>query len=119
VEIISKLIVELLDKLSPVQQKKFVSTYGVEIGKLQRRAGGEYRNAADELLARNKLEFIQGRFLRADGPQSGFIYQNHITGQRHHFTAPLKVIINCSGFEDLPQSSSLIQNLIFRKICKS
>jgi hypothetical protein len=39
----------LLVKLSPYEQKKFTNKHGVEIGKLQRKAGKEYCDVIDNL----------------------------------------------------------------------
>ena len=53
-EPVSHVMIELVNALNLHQQKKFVDKYGVEIGKLQRRAGAEYLNIADKLMYENR-----------------------------------------------------------------
>jgi hypothetical protein len=49
----------LLVKLSPYEQKNFTNKHGVEIGKLQRKAGKEYCDVIDNLAQANKLENLR------------------------------------------------------------
>jgi uncharacterized NAD(P)/FAD-binding protein YdhS len=118
---ISKVVIQGLNKLSFGEQKQFVSRYAVEIGKLQRRAGGEYLDVVDELIAQNKLEFLKGKFVRYSPLTTGGASCEYVDGedrQQKVFAAPIGVIINCAGFQDVTKSSSvLIQNLIRRGIC--
>lgn len=121
---VSNLINELVVRLSPSQQKIFVTKHGVEIGKFQRKAGKEYCDVVDNLSLVNKLENLKGKF-------GEFVYQEeklaHIEYVESHtlvkktFDKPLKFIINCCGFEDLTTNSSsdLIINLITNNICRT
>jgi uncharacterized NAD(P)/FAD-binding protein YdhS len=118
---ISKLVIQALNQLNFDEQKQFVSKYAVEIGKLQRRAGAEYLNVVDELISQGKLEFLKGKFVKClsltDGG-SGCEYIDGETREQKVLDAPVGVVINCAGFQDVTRSSSvLIQNLIRRKIC--
>jgi hypothetical protein len=45
----SKIINGLLVKLSPYEQRNFTNKHGVEISKLQRKAGKEYCDVIDNL----------------------------------------------------------------------
>ncbi|WP_423146831.1 FAD/NAD(P)-binding protein [Rubrolithibacter danxiaensis] len=118
---VSKSVIELLNNLNFHEQKLFVSKYGGEIGKLQRRAGGEYRDVVDTLVSGNKVEFIKGKFLKPSVTgQDNFKFEYlDQQGRKRDIDKPIKVIINCSGFQDLSRysTSSLISNLISKKIC--
>ena len=119
---ISKLVMQTLNLLNFDEQKQFVTRYAVEIGKFQRRAGGEYLDVVDSLIAQHKLDFLKGRFVKysplAAGANCEYIDSQDC--QQKVFETPVNVIINCGGFQDVTKSSSvLIQNLLERKICVS
>lgn len=119
--IISQGVIKALNQLSYAEQKQFVIKYGVKIGKFQRRAGSDYLNVADKLISEDKLEFIQGKFIRTiplGEDQFGFEFVTSTSSEPETFKTPIQVIINCAGFQDLTQSSSpLINNLIHQGIC--
>lgn len=118
---ISKEVITALNLLSFEEQKMFVTKYGVEIGKYQRRAGADYLNVVDKLISEGRLEFIKGKFLKTISLGSGELGFEFITsdgGQKEVFTKPIEVIINCAGFQDLTKScSTLIRNLVEQRIC--
>ena len=119
--IISKSVINALNKLNFAEQKLFVSKYGVEIGKYQRRAGADYLDVVEKLIAEGKLEFLKGKFIKtmplASGG-SGFEFTTTSDESKQKFTDSISVVINCAGFQDLTRSSSpLIKNLIQHKIC--
>jgi uncharacterized NAD(P)/FAD-binding protein YdhS len=118
---ISKATMQALNLLDVGEQQQFVSIYAVEIGKLQRRAGGEYLDVVNTLVAQDKLTFLKGKFVRdlplSDGG-SGCEYIASEDRQHKILDTPVGVIINCAGFQDVTKSSStLIQNLLQRGIC--
>jgi uncharacterized NAD(P)/FAD-binding protein YdhS len=118
---ISKVVIQALNQLNFDEQKQFVFKYAVEIGKLQRRAGAEYLDVVDELISQGKLEFFKGKFVKClsltDG-DAGCEYIDGETRAQKVLDAPVGVVINCAGFQDVTRSSSvLIQNLIRRDIC--
>lgn len=123
--IISKGVINALNKLNFDEQKLFVTKYGVEIGKYQRRAGGDYLNVVDKLILEGRLEFIQGKFVQTiplTQGESGFEFVTSAEGNQESraeiYTSPIKVVINCAGFQDLTRSSSpLIKNLVQQGIC--
>jgi uncharacterized NAD(P)/FAD-binding protein YdhS len=119
--VISKVVMQGLNKLNFGEQQQFVSRYAVEIGKLQRRAGGEYLDVVDNLIDRHKLAFLKGKFVRYFPLATGGCGCEYISGETQQpqvFDAPVSVIINCAGFQDVTKSSSvLIQNLLRREIC--
>ena len=117
---ISNKINELVVKLSPYEQKIFVTKYGVEIGKFQRKAGKEYCDVVDNLSLANKLENLQGKFLRLVFQDEKFAHIEYVESQtlaKKTFTEPVKFVINCCGFEHLTinSSSDLILSLIINK----
>ncbi len=118
---ISKVTMQGLNRLSVEEQAQFVFIYAVEIGKLQRRAGGEYLDVVGNAIERDRLEFIKGKFVSSTVNESGNLACEYIDGdtcQQQTIAAPIGVIINCAGFQDVTRSSSLlIQNLIKREIC--
>jgi uncharacterized NAD(P)/FAD-binding protein YdhS len=119
--VISKAIIEALHQLPATEQQLFVTGYGVEIGKFQRRAGSDYLDVIDQLINDGKLDLLQGKFtktlLQSDGEQS-FEFIDSNSQEQRIFTSPVKVVINCAGFQDLTASSStLIKNLIRQGIC--
>lgn len=120
-EPISHAMIELVNALNLHQQKQFVDKYGVEIGKLQRRAGAEYLNIIDKLVYENRIEFVKGKFLKQVQTKDNYFlfkYKDSSAGEEKVFPTPVNIIINCIGAADLKKSNSaLIQNLIRRKIC--
>lgn len=120
---VSNKINELVVKLSPYEQKIFVNRFGVEIGKFQRKAGKEYCDVIDNLSLVNKLENLQGKFVSLVFREKKFTHIEYVETQtlvKKNFAEPVKVIINCCGFEDVNthSSSELILSLIINKICK-
>ena len=116
--VISKEVIAALNLLGFEEQKMFVIKYGVEIGKYQRRAGQDYLNVVDRLLIDGKLEFIKGKFVGTTPGKSGFEYITSDSQQKEEFSEPIKVVVNCAGFQDVTKSSStLIKNLVEQKIC--
>ena len=118
---ISKGVIDGLNELSPAEQKLFVSVYGVAIGKFQRRAGADYLNVIEQLIEEGKLEFIKGKFVKTISLPSGgigFEFSDSNSSENQIFATPVKIVINCAGFQDLLASSStLISNLIRYEIC--
>jgi uncharacterized NAD(P)/FAD-binding protein YdhS len=118
---ISKVVMQALNRLNPNEQKQFVIKYAVEIGKLQRRAGGEYLDVVQNAIDRDRLEFVKGKFVKYSALASGAAsceYVDSEDSQQKVVDAPISVIINCAGFQDVTKSSSpLINNLIERGIC--
>ncbi len=117
-KVISKEVITGLNMLGFEEQKMFVIKYGIEIGKHQRRAGQDYLNVVDKLLLDGKLEFLKGKFVGTTEGQAGFEYITSDSKQKEVFSQPIKVVINCAGFQDVTKSSStLIKNLVQNEIC--
>ena len=117
-QVISKEVMTALNMLDFAEQKMFVIKYGVEIGKYQRRAGQDYLNVVDKLLAGGKLDFIKGKFVGTTQGQTGFEFIHSDTKDKQVYDETIKVVINCAGFQDLTKSTStLIQNLVNSGVC--
>jgi len=118
---ISTAMIAALNQLSVGEQQKFVAKYGVEIGKLQRRAGAEYLDVVDALVAQGRIEMRKGRGVRCmpiGDRDLGCEYVIGRGGTEKVLIGPFGVVINCTGFQDVTRSSwTLIRNLIRRKIC--
>ncbi|MCY7368538.1 MAG: hypothetical protein LH474_10350, partial [Chamaesiphon sp.] len=118
---ISKVTMQALNLLNPAEQKQFVIRYSVDIGKLQRRAGSEYLDIVNNLIAQNKLEFRKGTFVKYSAPVNGKSNCEYLDSENINqpvLDTPIRIIINCAGFQDVTKSDSiLIQNLIRRGIC--
>ena len=117
----ANLVVELLNNLSLDEQEKFVFSDGVEIGKFQRRAGAEYLAAANHLISQHKISFIKGRFIKQALAEPGsfyFEYKDKISEEIKVFPDPVKIVINCIGFQNLSTTTSyLMERLSQRNIC--
>lgn len=112
----------LLGKLSITEKAKFAGTYGVSIGKLQRRAGDEYLDTADQMAQDNKLEHIKGRFVEISSSDEQGSYIEYIPeGSEEPVELPhkLSLVINCLGSRSLrKQQNNLIDKLVSRGICQ-
>jgi uncharacterized NAD(P)/FAD-binding protein YdhS len=118
---ISRGMGEALNQLTLAEQKKFVARYGVEIGRLQRRAGAEYLDVVDDLVAQGRLEMLAGRFVSLHASEPGqhtCEYLSGRSGEGKAVAGPFSAIINCARCEDLTNSSStLVHNLIEKRVC--
>ncbi len=118
---ISRRVLSALGRLDRDEQEKFVAADGVEIGKLQRRAGSEYLGVAQSLIAEGKLEMHKGRFVKYlthDQGGPGCVYLEGRTGGTKILSAPISAAISCAGFQDVTKTSSvLMQNLIRSGLC--
>lgn len=118
---ISTRMIETLNQLSVAEQQKFVAQCGVEIGRLQRRAGAEYLDVVDALTTQGKLDRLKGRCVRCVELGDGELGCEVVTGvdrQDQVIAGAFGVVINCAGFQDVTDSSApLIRNLIRRQIC--
>ncbi|MCK5923422.1 MAG: hypothetical protein KAG66_20980, partial [Methylococcales bacterium] len=117
-----KEIGELLHKLSISEKARFAGTFGISIGKLQRRAGDEYLDTADRMIQNSKLEHIKGRFVElvSSDKQGSFIeYIPEGSEKPVQFPDKLSLVINCLGPRSLRSTqNNLIDKLVSRGICQ-
>ena len=111
----------LVQRLSKKEKQKFISFHGVEIGRLQRRAGLEYTQPVEELSLANKLDVIKGKFINfskdTDVTKVLFKKDNVSETQMDRYD----VVINCAGSSGLTEAgmSPLLKQLIESGICSS
>jgi uncharacterized NAD(P)/FAD-binding protein YdhS len=119
--IISEGVISALDELQIEEQHKFVSKIGIEIGKLQRRAGGEYLDAVDQLKHEKRFEMIHGAFKSfkmISGNEIEVEYISGSDGESATLRRPIGVIVNCTGFQGISGTPSpIIQSLLANGIC--
>lgn len=88
---------------------------------MQRRAGAEYLDVVDTLARERRIEMRKGRIIRfISATKSGvWIEVSGVKGlKRKVFVPGISVLISCAGFKDVSKpASTLMQNLIRRKIC--
>ncbi|HVZ55142.1 MAG TPA: FAD/NAD(P)-binding protein [Chitinophagaceae bacterium] len=118
---LSDLVIMLIGRLPNGEKEKFHCYSGADYSRLIRRAGPEYRDAADRLQTENRLRIWKGSFdrvLPGQSAGSGFRVSYIPSGASAPETLPdsFQLVINCGGFEELSGSSSseLIANLIRR-----
>ena len=127
---ISKVVPELLARVHklldglPVRRKKeFYTQFGMRLTNIIRRAGPEYRQAADALVRNQKLTLISGDLIRlAQAPDetARIQYRKTIDNELATYPESFTAVLNCSGFEKLTHTSSsrLIRSLISNDICR-
>jgi len=117
---ISEGVVAALNCLTVAEQQIFVTSIGVEIGKLQRRAGKEYLQAVERLEQQNRFEILQGQFKCFRVTSEGKTEVEYLAGSDRTLTVhkqPISLIINCTGFQNVTETSSpLIQSLLKNNI---
>jgi len=121
---VSQAVGTLLAKLNLEEKKAFVRDVGIEIGRLQRRAGDEYSDIADDLQRRGRLEIVAGRFAgladrHADGVE--VVFEAGGDGKRRSLATPIDVVVNCTGSAGMnrPNASPLIEALLASDLCKA
>jgi uncharacterized NAD(P)/FAD-binding protein YdhS len=111
----------LLEVLGEDAKKLFFAIYAIRLRNMFRRAGPEYRNAAQLLIDTQKVIMVKGIFLNICSSEKG-IFLNYLdieTARQRTYPIDFKAIINCSGSADLDKSSSrLLFNLVNKNICQ-
>lgn len=118
--IFTKNVGSLVNKLSKKEKYKFISYHGVEIGRLQRRAGYEYTQPVKELTNAGKLNIIKGKFNQFKNYKK-FTAVEYIKDNRKNFEEEsFDIVINCAGSAGLVNrgKSPLITQLINSGLCK-
>jgi uncharacterized NAD(P)/FAD-binding protein YdhS len=116
---ISSILIDLVKSLDGDEKKQFVSHYGFEIGKLQRRAGADYLNIVNNLMEQGRLQMIKGRLKDCVHTDEGIKLRFADDDDAlHTYWAPFSVLINCTGSDNLKNAKSpLISNLINTDTC--
>jgi uncharacterized NAD(P)/FAD-binding protein YdhS len=110
-------LMQILDESSKVE---FFCIYGPQLTRLIRRSGPAYKSSADKLILSEKLQMLKGSFLSIEpNPDGGILNYKNADNDNQKYNSSFKVIINCTGANDLHNSSSrLIKNLVNKGICK-
>jgi len=110
---------ELLQPLDEDAKKAFIGIYGMQLSNLFRRSGTDYKTGSGLLHELEKLVLLKGSFDKINFTDNGGELYYTATDSMQKLTYPerFKVIVNCTGSEDLSQSSSkLIYNLVHNGI---
>lgn len=121
VETIISQTLRLLEVLGEDAKKFFFAIHAIRLRDMFRRAGPEYRNAAQSLIDFQKVIMVKGIYLNICSSDKGnFLnYFDIETSQQKTYPIDFKAIINCSGSADLEKSSSrLLFNLVNKNICR-
>ena len=121
---IDKLIgftMELLQSLDEDAKKQFIGIYGMQLSNQFRRSGADYKGGEAFLLEMQKLTMLKGGFDSIETTANGgkLHYTDTNTQKQEVYPNTFTVVINCTGANDLDQSSSrLIYNLVHNGIAK-
>ncbi len=115
--VFTKHVGNLVGKLSRDEKFNFISFHGVEIGRLQRRAGQEYTQPIKDLINKNKLSVIKGKFSKFSSNNTQVELQ--LDGQDDVIKRNYDVVINCAGSSGLSnkQLSPLMHQLKNSGLC--
>ena len=115
--VFTKYVGNLVGKLSRDEKFNFISFHGVEIGRLQRRAGQEYTQPINDLINKNKLSVMKGKFLKFSSNNTEV--ELSLDGQDDVIRKNYDIVINCSGSSGLSnkQLSPLLQQLKKSGMC--
>ena len=121
---ISAAVGALVGRLSLDEKQIFVRHVGIEIGRLQRRAGEEYSDIAEDLMRAGRLELVAGWYtgLESEGGGGvGITFKSAADGEERTLPETADVVINCSGSAGLsrPNPSPLIERLLTSGLCSS
>ncbi len=112
---------KMLECLGEEAKKLFFAIYAIRLRDKFRRAGSEYRTAAQALIDLNEVAMLKGRFINVVPTEKGVLlnYKDTATSQLQTYPLNFKAIINCSGSDDLHESSSrLLYNIVNNQICQ-
>jgi uncharacterized NAD(P)/FAD-binding protein YdhS len=105
----------LLPRLSAEQAAEFAGRWGAQIGRYQRRAGGEYCEVVEHLTAQGRIELVAGSFVGvrgADGGRAQVRYEHG--GLVRLLEDAADVVVNCAGpAADLREVSGFLPARLF------
>lgn len=117
----TKHVGSLVGRLSKNEKFNFISFHGVEIGRLQRRAGQEYTQPVKDLVKEKKLSVIKGKFSKFCNDNGVTTVLLHRDNQADCEKRTFDIVINCAGSSGLSNSniSPLLKQLKDSGICSS
>jgi len=108
---------ELLGSLDENAKRRFIGVHGMQLSNQFRRSGTDYKGGEGLLIEMQKLVMLKGYFkaIELTGNSGVLQYTDPETGEEKTYTDKFKVTINCTGANELEQSSSrLIYNLVHK-----
>ena len=121
---LTAITMDLFNRMDENQQEKFVCRDGIKLVRLIRRAGHNYLDACNELMASNKLQIIKGKFLSLSffgASEESVVFSYEQESQIIYSPVQFCAVVNCSGFEDMnnfSSSSALINSVTTSGLCK-
>ncbi|MCW3124237.1 MAG: hypothetical protein JWQ38_3729 [Flavipsychrobacter sp.] len=112
---------KLMEPLGEEAKKEFFGIHGVYLRDMFRRSGPEYKNASQLLIDMEEVTLLKGRYINTTASAHGVLlnYQDTAAGEQHTYPLSFKTIINCSGSDNLNESSSrLMYNLVNSGLCR-
>ncbi len=109
----------LMEPLGEEAKKEFYCIHGIKLRDMFRRSGPEYKGVSQLLIEADEAVVIKGRFVKADPSGNGaMMHYIDAGGQQQVYPLTFKVILNCSGSDNLDQSSSrLLFNVVNKNLC--
>jgi uncharacterized NAD(P)/FAD-binding protein YdhS len=114
-------VFELMQALGEDAKRAFIGIYGMRLSNLFRRSGSDYKTGERLLLELEKLVMLKGSFDKIDylNDSGELHYTATDSNQKLVYPEKFKVIVNCTGSQDLSQSSNrLIYNLVHNDVVK-
>ena len=111
----------LIKRLSKNEKHEFTKFHGIEIGRLQRRAGYEYTLPIKELLTLQKLNIIKGKFKSFSDEKGPTMVEYYDDMQSSPQKAHYDIVINCAGSAGLTHNgmSPLLRQLKESGLCSA
>ncbi len=118
---ISRVVVQLVRDLPEDQALEFADRWGVELGRHQRRAGWEYCEVVEQLVAEDRITLVAGAFVDAvpDG-DLGVRVRYEADGTLRELDQSADAVLNCAGpARSLEQTAPpLLARLIADGLCR-
>jgi uncharacterized NAD(P)/FAD-binding protein YdhS len=111
----------LMNIMSIEDQQLFYAIHAIKLRNMFRRTGPEYFKASQKWVTDKSLQILKGKFLAAKNVNDTFEleYEESESNSILLHSTKFDAIINCTGSDDLSQSSSrLLNNLVNKNICQ-
>ena len=117
---ISTTVFKIVQTLDAEQKSVFVNSVGRSIGNVQRRAGIDYFNMVEPLVACGKLDTLSGRFNSLDIKDNSYEVRYFDEQDTICELKNLQVVINCTGASTLPTqaNNTFLDNLFASGLCE-
>ena len=111
---VAERLAQILGEADEAEARRFHHFFGMRFTRLIRRAGADYRDAAQALIDDGKMEVRAGWLESLSCEAEGLVPQaTGPDGAKLELGAPFAAVVNCSGFEGLSQTShSLLSGML-------